>query len=201
MKPRNAQFTSILIAAVVCIAAVPAHASLIDNGLTYTLTEATTADPQTNQFTLSITGINAATDTEGGRYGVESFALTQPTGYVSATAPTGFTVTLGGLNAGGCDGSGNFFCFYADTVPSGPALAANSSLSFVFNVTATSFLGYVPDFKINWVGTKNNYNLVSLPLAPDGSTPPTTVPEPTILSLLGMGLVGFALVARRRKRS
>lgn len=202
MKRHNTQLMGILIAAAAWVMAAPAHASLIDNGITYTLTQATTADLLTHQFTLSIAGINAVTDTEGGRYGVESFAFNQPTGYVSDTAPTGFTATPGGLNASGCDGSGNFFCFYANTIPSGPALAANSSLSFIFQITSTTFLNYVPDFKINWVGTKNNYNLVSLPLAPeDGSTPPppTTVPEPGVLSLLALGLLGLALAVRRRK--
>jgi len=174
---------------------MPAHASLIDDGITYSLTE-TTLTATSAQFTLGISGINGPSDTEGGRFGVNALAFTQPANFSAAGAPTGFTSVLGGLNSGGCDMAGNFFCFSANTTPTGPALAANSSLSFVFTETISSgsFAGYVPDFKIDWVGTKNNYDLVSLPLPP---TPGRSVPEPNTLLALGAGLLGLVLLRRR----
>jgi hypothetical protein len=92
----------------------PVHAVLVDQGITYTLTEADIAgQPLTDRFTLTITGINAAADAEGGRSGVNAIAFTQPTGFVSATltSPANWTTINGGLNSTGCDGSGNFFCF------------------------------------------------------------------------------------------
>ena len=80
-------------------------------------------------------------------------------------------------------------------------LAAGSSLSFDFSIKATSFLDYAPDFKINWEGTKNNYDLVSKPLAPEPGTPPTSVPEPSGLLLSAVSLLGLAFWAGRRKKT
>ncbi len=183
------------------IAASPAYAStLTADGITYSLTNSV-VNSLTDQFTLTITGINGTADTEKGRFGVESFAFNPPPHFSSATAPTGFTEQSGGLNSGGCDGTGNFFCFSANTDPTGPALAANSTLTFVFDVTLSSgtFAGYDPDFKINWDGTKNNYDLVSQALAP--TDPPTVTPLPGALPLFagGLALVGF--LTGRRKRN
>ena len=190
-----------LATAVLSLSATAAHASLINQGISYTLTESTTSSPLTDQFTLLIENINTSLDQEGGRYGVGSFAFGLPADFSSATAPTNFTYKLGGLNSSGCNGHGNFFCFVNDNVPTGPALAP-STLSYTFSITLNSggsFAGYVPGFKIDWIGTKNNYNLVSLPLAPEGSTPPP-VPEPSSLALFGLSLLGlgFSFLNRRK---
>ena len=68
MNMLNKKYAGVLAAAVVCMAALPAEASLTDQGITYTLLETTTANPLVDQFSLNITGINGALDTEGGRY-------------------------------------------------------------------------------------------------------------------------------------
>jgi hypothetical protein len=187
------------IALAVTIGAAPAQAStLTADGVTYSLTDQV-VNSTTDLFTLTITGINGSSDTEKGRFGVQSFAFNPPSNFLSATAPPGFTEQSGGLNSGGCDGNGNFFCFKANTTPTGPALAANSTLTFSFDVTLSSgsFAGYDPDFKINWDGTKNNYDLVSEALAPSL----TATPLPATLPLFagGLGLVGY--LTRRRKQS
>jgi hypothetical protein len=96
----------------------------------------------------------------------------------------------------GCDGTGNFFCFKANTAPAAPALAANSELQFTFDVTvaqAGDFAGYNPDFKIQWLGSKpGKYDLVSETLTP------TAVPLPAALPLFLGGIAGLGFMRRRQ---
>jgi hypothetical protein len=96
-----------------------------------------------------------------------------------------------------CDGTGNFFCFKANTAPTAPALAANSSLQLTFDLTvaqAGDFANYNPDFKIQWLGSKSGkYDLVSQTLTP------TPVPLPAALPLLLGGIAGLGRFVRRRK--
>jgi hypothetical protein len=193
------------VALALLLATTSAQAALIADGITYTLSETDGPNALTDRFTLVITGINGAADTKKGRSGVNAIALTKPVDFTTAamvTPPTGFNFVVGGLNSTGCNGSGNFYCFDNTSIPPTPTTAfpADDTLTFVFDVTTAKgeFAGYTPDFKIDWVGSKNNYDLVSLPLAID---PPTTVPEPATLGLLGsMLLMGSVAIRRRRNR-
>jgi hypothetical protein len=187
-----------VLGAIAISAGTQARASLVADGLTYTLFESTTSDSNVDQFTLDITGINAPLDLEGSRFGVNSLAFneTSPMGSIVTGTLTGFTFMTGGLNAMGCDGTGNFFCFKANTAPTGPALAANSELKFTFDLTvadASNFAGYNPSFKIQWLGGKpGKYDLVSQTLTP------TPVPLPAALPLLLGGVAGLGFMRRRK---
>ena len=189
------------------IALSRAFTKITDAKMRYTLT-AVTLTATTDQFTLGISGINGMSDTEGGRFGVNAFAFNTPANFSSATPPSGFTEMAGGLDDR-CNGNGAFFAFCANTRPAGPALAANSSLSFVFDVTLSSgsFTGYDPDLKIEWIGTNSSvkkdgklhsgYDLVSEGLAPTFSTTPLPAALPLFAG--GLGMVGLLL--RRRKKT
>jgi PEP-CTERM motif len=189
---------ALALAGVAGLASTPAQA-LTAFGVTYTLTE-TSIDATHEQFTLDITGINGATDTEGGRSGVNALAFTQPANFVSATltSPAGWTYVPGGLNSTGCDNTGNFFCFDNPAIPPTPGspLPADSSLQFVFTVTtsAAGSFPYTPDLKIDWVGSQTNYDLVSLPI-----TPTPAIPEPGTYAMLMAGLGAIGFMARRRR--
>jgi hypothetical protein len=210
----------LLLAGVTMVAASTglAHAApitLMADGLTYTLTE-TGVVGLTASFDLNITGINGPADVSGpdggGRSGVNAIAFTPPSNFVSATMtnPAGYNFTPGGLNSSGCNTTGNFFCFANQNTPgSTPALPPGSTLDFLFTETISSgsFAGYTTDLKIDWVGNKNNYDLVSMNLPvnvtggppPPPPPPPPPVPEPASLLLLGVGLVGLGVARQLRK--
>jgi hypothetical protein len=178
-------------------AGAPSWASLIADGVTYTLYEGVLS-PTTDEFTLVVTGINSASDTEGGRYGVNSLAFSEPIpSSVVSGSLTGFNFMTGGLNAMGCNGTGNFYCFKAVTAPAAPALSANSTLTFTFDVTvaaAGDWANYDPSFKVQWLGNKSGgkYDLVSQTLTP------TPVPLPAALPLLLSALGGLGFMGRRK---
>lgn len=194
-------------------ASAPANAvPLVADGVTYSLVEAPTGDPLTDRFTLTISGENTASDTEGGRTGINAIAFTEPaagvTGAVMITPPTGYVFVSGGLNSTGCDASGNFYCFDNTTIPPTPGSLLSGPITFVFDVTVPAggtFTGYAPDFKIDWVGTANNYDLVSLPITPTTTVnppppPPPPIAEPSSIALLGLGLLGLGAVTATRRR-
>ena len=114
----------------------------------------------------------------------------------------------GGLNSGGCNGSGGFFCFGNTNVADTPALASGTVIDIDFTLTLASgnFLSWDPSFKIDWNGSQNNYSLVSevIPLGPNGTpfgSPPGETPLPAAVWLFGTVAGAGGLLLRRRKRA
>ena len=194
---RRVLITALAATAAIGFASMPAPASaadLVADGITYTLTlDSITNGGLTGNFTLAISGINTASDTEGGRTGINAFAFNDAATAVSGTS-SGFTFQLGGLNSSGCDSSGSgWFCF----MNAGYTLPSGSSTSLDFSVTNTTdaWGSWTPSFKIDWTGSQNNYDLVSLPIPVNNGG----VPEPATwaMMLLGFAMVGW--VIRRDK--
>jgi len=201
---------------------LPAYAALQADGLTYTLTAFHTPNPNVDTLTLTISGINGSSDTEGGRYGVFAIAFNDPSAFAQLTDPAGFTTIPGGLSSGGgggCNGTGNFICFQNTLPITQSSLAADSTLTFNFsadlsNFSAAAAADYQDDFKISWDGSKSKkygtgnfksgYDLVSQNLPLDYAPTPHAAPEidpasatAAVTFLLG----GLVVMGGRRRRS
>jgi len=172
-----------------------ANAALTVEGVTYDLILNSVVG-NTGNFTLSISGVNTASDTRKGRTGIDSFAFNDPAvGDAISGTSSGFTFLAGGLNATGCNGTGNFFCF--DNTGYTLVLGPGGTTSINFAVTsnaAGSWNNYAGDFKINWLGSENNYNLVSQIITSHGA-----VPEPATWAMMLVGFGGIGMAMRRRK--
>lgn len=219
----KAKFLSLAVAVAGCMVVLPAYASLKADGLTYTLTAFATPNPTVANLTLTISGINGASDTEGSRYGVFAIAFSDPSGFARITGvPTGFELLPGGLSSGGgggCDGHGNFVCFQNTRPITQSSLPADSTLNYDFSLDVSNFSAsaaedYEDDFKISWDGGKSKkygssdfksgYDHVSEELTPTIAPAPHAAPEidpasaTAAITFLAGGLV---LLGGRRRRS
>lgn len=169
----------------------PAESSTTQ-GLTYTLSGSENSATQWG-FSLAISGINVGgTDLELGRTMLNDLSLSKPTSYAGASL-AGATTFLGGMGASGCSGNGNSqFCFdEVNTAVSGSTM----SLNFTIDAPTASFAAYVPHLKVNWLGSKNNYDLVSADMAVVSA-----VPEPETYALMALGLAAISALRLRRNR-
>ncbi|HEV2175959.1 MAG TPA: PEP-CTERM sorting domain-containing protein [Terriglobia bacterium] len=125
-----------------------------------------------------------------------------PTTTTLLAAPGGigdWTVENGGINSGGCDGTGGgFVCAFADSLGVAPSVP-DGTYVWEFQIVTTqppltgSFASSIKARYTNGDGSKVGA-LVSEPITLQSST----VPEPSSLLLLGSSLLGLGTILRRR---
>ncbi len=183
---------------------IPAYAvptSVTGNGIIWTLAgDAIPGTSTTGSFTLSV---DVSSSTLGTAYlaefSLKNFGSTASIPILVAPAGTWDWVNEG-LNANGCktNGTADALCVFKDelifsTTPPDTA----SDFSFSFDITLTDFFPEFTHLKVRWLNS--NGGKVGDLISEDITW--TSVPEPSILALLGIGIAGLVNLRRLRKVS
>ncbi|MBZ5647043.1 MAG: PEP-CTERM sorting domain-containing protein [Acidobacteriia bacterium] len=207
----------------------PAFASTIGpscgscNGASYTLSYSyvsqggstdvvnVTLSINTSTMTAATLGMTPVQFASAGPIHLDNVAIKINSSILSSTliqAPVGnWSLMPGGLNAGGCSGSGaGWSCALSATVGGAPVIGSGTPLVWVFHLTiphgslATALNG--ASIKARYVDKHGNKvgSLLSENITDSQHLPPPQVPEPGTMVLFGSGLLGLATVVRGRLR-
>ena len=178
------------------------------NGVLWTLTgDATPGVDSSGSFTLTadVTGWDLGITAYLAEFSLKNFGADATLSNLVAPGAATWSVLNAGLNSKGCKNNktvGDALCVYYNDTQAlvDPSTSTDSSISgsdtFSFTFDLDLIGGLMPDFthlKVRWVDAKgkNVGDLISQDI--------TWVPEPGMLGLLAIGLLGMVVTRRRMK--
>ena len=180
-------------------------------GTTITLEyEVVTANEYLIHLFVDTTGFVGGGNTVLDNYWISQVAV-KPASAITASSNlvaspgSAFTFVLGGLNSGGCNGSGSGFeCATTNSITAVGTGSNGGTYEWIFDTFVSNSNAWLiaaggASVKINFNGPNQPNGLLTSENITLQPFIPFLVPEPGTLALLGIGMLGAALARRRRQ--